>query len=258
MSEKLGLSEVTQQLPTTVMGSSVVSLETTTSTMDIAHTEANRGAPEGTLIIAETQTAGRGRFSRSWISNPGESLNFTILLRPTVRETPNVNMAASLAIVRAIESVTQLSATIKWPNDIQISGKKLAGILIESHLDDNGKSYTIIGIGINVNFDPSTSPHVQQKTTSLKRELHEAVSRLALLRDFHTQFDKLYTRIRCGRSVLREWLPHVGTLGQHVEVRWGNRSENGIAKTVDEDGNLIVQRLDGTKVSLPAGEVTLR
>lgn len=258
MSEKLGLSEVTQQLSTTVMGSSVVSLETTTSTMDIAHTEANRGAPEGTLIIAETQTAGRGRFSRSWISNPGESLNFTILLRPTIRETPNVNMAASLAIIRAIESVTQLRATIKWPNDIQISGKKLAGILIESHLDDDGKSYTIIGIGINVNFDPSTSPHVHQKTTSLKRELDEAVSRLALLRDFLTQFDKLYRRIRGGRSVLREWIPHVGTLGQHVEVRWGNRSESGIAKTVDEDGNLIVQRLDGTKISLPAGEVTLR
>ncbi|MQG73898.1 MAG: biotin--[acetyl-CoA-carboxylase] ligase [SAR202 cluster bacterium] len=258
MSQELGPSEITKQLPTTLMGSSVVSLGTTTSTMDIAHTEANRGAPEGTLIIAETQTAGRGRFSRSWISKPGESLNFTILLRPTLRETPNVNMAASLAIIRAIESVTQLRATIKWPNDIQISGKKLAGILIESHLDEDGKTYTIIGIGINVNFDPSTSPHVRQMATSLKRELDEAVSRLALLRDFLTQFDKLYAQIRGGRSVLREWIPHVGTLGKHVEVRWGNRSENGIAKTVDDDGNLIVQRLDGTKISLPAGEVTLR
>jgi BirA family biotin operon repressor/biotin-[acetyl-CoA-carboxylase] ligase len=258
MREELAPANITQQLPTILMGSSVVSLETASSTMDVAHAEANRGAPEGTLVIAEIQTAGRGRFMRSWISKPGESLNFSILVRPTTQETHRINMAASLAIVRAVEKITQLRSSIKWPNDIQISGKKLAGILIESQLDHDGNSYTVVGIGINVNFDPSSTLHVDQKTTSLKLELNQTVSRLALLRNLLEQFDRLYRKIRCGCSILSEWLPYVGTLGQQIEVRWGNQSEKGIARTVDEDGSLILERLNGSKVSLPAGEVTIR
>ena len=257
-SSDLGEEAVRRGLSTRVMGQRVIFLPVTTSTMDVVHEEARSGAPEGTVVIADQQTAGRGRFQRSWVSTPGTSLHMTLLLRPREHELRRMNMAVSLAVVRAIRAVTALRATIKWPNDINLRGRKVSGILIESRPDNRGVPYTAVGVGINVNFDPSPFPEIAQIATSLMEETGAPLSRLEVLQSFLRQLDALYTALRLGEPLHYEWRRCLETLGRHVQVRWGDRVEEGVAVGVDEDGDLLLERADGTGISLPAGEVTLQ
>ena len=245
-------------LSTCVMGKRVIHLPVTTSTMDVVHQEAHAGAPEGTLAIADEQTAGRGRFQRSWVSTPGTSLHMTLLLRPREHELRRMNMAVSLAVVQAIRAVTGLRATIKWPNDIRLRGRKVSGILIESQPDHNAVPYTAVGVGINVNFDPSPFPEIVEIATSLMAETGRRISRLEVLQSFLRHLDALYATLRHGQPLHDEWSSSLETLGQHVKVRWGDRVEEGVAFGVDADGDLLLDRPDGARISLPAGEVTFQ
>ena len=254
----LNQEAVLRGLSTHVMGKRVIHLPVTTSTMDIVHQEALAGAPEGTLVVADQQTAGRGRFQRSWVSTPGTSLHMTLLLRPRENELRRMNMAVSLAVVRAIRAVTGLRATIKWPNDIRLRGRKVSGILIESRPDHNAVPYTAVGVGINVNFDPSPFPDIVDIATSLMVEVGGPVSRLEVLQSFLRRLDDLYLALRRGEPIHGEWSRTLDTLGQHVQVRWGDRAEEGLAVGVDADGDLLLDRADGTRISLPAGEVTFQ
>ena len=257
-SSDLSEEAIRRGLATSVMGQRVIYLPVTTSTMDVVHQEARSDAPEGTIVVADEQTAGRGRFQRSWVSTPGTSLHMTFLLRPREHELRRMNMAVSLAVVRAIRSVTGLRATIKWPNDIRLRGRKVSGILIESQPDHNAVPYTAVGVGINVNFDPSPFPEIVEIATSLMAELGRPVSRLEVLQSFLRELDALYAALRHGESLHDKWRLCLETLGQHVQVRWGNRVEEGMAAEVDADGDLLLDRADGVRISLPAGEVTLQ
>ena len=257
-SPELSEEAVRKGLSTCVMGQRVIYLPVTTSTMDVVHQEAQVGAPEGTVVIADQQTAGRGRFQRSWVSTPGTSLHVTLLLRPREHELRRMNMAVSLAVVQAIRAVTSLRATIKWPNDIRLRGRKVSGILIESRPDHNAVPYTAVGVGINVNFDPSPFPEIVEIATSLMAEAGRQVSRLEVLQSFLRRLDALYADLRRGQPFHGEWRRYLETLGQHVQVRWGDRVEEGVAVDVDEDGDLLLDRADGVRISLPAGEVTFQ
>ena len=257
-SADLNVETIRDGLATRIVGQRVLYLPETSSTMDVARQEAEAGAPDGTLVIAEHQTAGRGRFQRQWVSPPGVNLYFSILLRPRLGELHRMNIAATLAVARAIRTTTGLHPTIKWPNDVRLNGRKVCGILIENQVEGDRVHYVIVGIGINVNFDPTPYSEIATLATSLMREAGRPISRLDMLRAFLEEFDVLYGALKRGESVRDEWCGLLETLGRHVQVRWDQQVEEGLAADVDEEGNLVLERADGSRVTMLAGEVTLQ
>ena len=241
----LSARSIKNDLRTTVMGCHVRLFAKTKSTMDVARHMAESGAAEGTVGIADAQTAGRGRFNRPWASPPGTNLTFSIVLRSAPALLRIVNMAATVALVRCIRDVTGLSATAKWPNDVRIGGKKVCGVLVEGALgfpstnffpkERQQDRFAVLGIGLNVNYDPTPVLEHHAEATSLSTELGRAVSRQELLKAFLRTFDALYRTLDAGGSLYQEWRNCLDTLGQHVRVRWGNQIEEGVASDVDRN-----------------------
>ncbi|HIE17967.1 MAG TPA: biotin--[acetyl-CoA-carboxylase] ligase, partial [Dehalococcoidia bacterium] len=159
-------SSIQSRLRTRFIGQQLHYYPTVTSTMDIARILAREGAVEGTVVIAGTQTAGRGRLGRSWLSPEG-SVALSVILKPSPDNLPQLIMIASVAVVKVIKTVTGLDAQIKWPNDVLVKGKKVCGILIENEVKGYEVDFAIIGIGINVSFDPTGFPEISDIATSL-------------------------------------------------------------------------------------------
>ncbi len=236
----------------------------TTSTMDRALEAARAGAPEGALFVADEQTAGRGRFGRNWVSPPGSQIMLSIVLRPSGEWLHQLNMVVPLAVARAVEKTTGLKATIKWPNDVQVDGKKLAGLLLDATVRDGTPDYAIAGIGVNVNFDPARHPEIASIATSISQQLGRGVPRLPILRAILEEFEGLYERVKRGEKVTRDYRATLSTLGTQVRVTWATgtaqeaRLEEGTAMDVDDSGALILRRADGSITQVVAGEVSLR
>ena len=249
-------------LTTTVMGCRVDYLPSTRSTMDDARRAAAEGAPDGTLIVADEQSAGRGRFQRTWVSPPGVNLYISLLLRPSHEVASQLSMMAPLALARALRRVAAGrggAVTIKWPNDVRMGGRKIGGILIESSLGQDGaEGFSIVGIGVNVNFDPADHPEIRDIATGLLGELGRHVPRVELLSALMEETEELYLALGQGISVREEWALLLDTLGQRVSVAWGDVVYLGTAEGVDDEGGLLLRLADGSIESFPAGEVTLR
>jgi len=225
--------------------------------MDIARREAQQGAVEGTAIIADEQTVGRGRVKRAWLSPKG-CLALSLILRPGMIHLPSLIMVASLAVVHSIEAVTSLKPQIKWPNDILINGKKVCGILIENEIKGARVEYTIIGIGINANLKVADFPEIVPIATSLSDELGKEVSRLDITRRLLIEIERLYLTVLDGKPIYEEWRDCLITLGRKVRVKMGRTKQEGIAESVDRDGSLLLRREDGSLTRVVAGDVTLR
>ncbi len=226
--------------------------------MDVARQEAERSAKEGTVIVAEEQTIGRGRFGKRWVSNPGDSLSLSILLYPTRWVCSRLSIAAPVAVLRAIKLSTGLSPRLKWPNDVLLSGKKACGILVETSFQEQEVRYAIVGIGINVNRNPSEDPGAGFLATSLATELGRPLPREALLQAVLEEMGAIYTTLTDCSRLWGDWRSSLETLGKAVQVRWGDHVEQGVAEDVDENGNLLLRRPDGTVITLNAGEVTFQ
>ncbi len=219
---------------------------------------AGSGCPEGLVVITEEQTAGRGRFGRLWISGPGESLLLSIVVRPSAEQLPQVNMAATLAVARTVERHVGDRVTIKWPNDVRIGGRKVSGILVEADSQADRLAHAVVGIGVNISVETGEHPEIADKATSLLEEAGHPLERTGLLMDLLRQFDDLYSHVRNGGALTDEWSSRLDTLGQEVEVRRGNDVLTGIARAVDGQGNLVLQRPDGSSLTVVGGEVTLQ
>lgn len=228
------------------------------STMDEARLLAEGGEPEGTVVIAEEQTAGRGRFNRAWVSPPGENLAFSVVLRPAQAQLRYVNMAATLAVAGAVEALTGLQPAIKWPNDVRLGGKKVSGILIETSMVEAGLRYAVLGIGLNVNMDPARFPEIAELATSLLRETGRKADRTRVLQEVLVRLDDLYQAVRNGGSLVSRWASMLETLGKVVQVRWRDQVLEGRATGVDDEGNLLLRQPDGSTIPVVAGEVTLQ
>ena len=226
--------------------------------MDDAKRLAEGGAAEGTVVIAEEQTAGRGRFDRSWMSAPGEDLLFSVVFRPEVVQAPYINMAAALSVRSTVGHATGLDASIKWPNDVKLAGRKVSGILVESVVLRSDIEYTVLGVGLNVNSNPASVPEIAATATSMYRESGRTFDRAGILIEVLRELDRRYALIRAGCSLREEWASRLETLGRSVIVRWKDSIEEGTATGVDEMGNLILRKADGTTKSVVAGEVTLQ
>jgi BirA family biotin operon repressor/biotin-[acetyl-CoA-carboxylase] ligase len=225
--------------------------------MEVARREAQQGAAEGTVILADEQTAGRGRLERVWLS-PRGNIAFSVILYPGLSCLPSLIMLASLAVVHSIEAVTGLKAQIKWPNDVLIDGRKVCGMLIESDVQGSTVNYSNIGIGINVNLRPTDFPDILPIATSLSHELGRDVSRLSVIRCLLVEIERLYLTLSGGGSIYQEWRNNLVTLGKKVRAKWGETVYEGIAESVDTDGSLLLRGPDGSLTRVVAGDVTLR
>ena len=218
-----------------------------------------QGCPEGLVVVTEQQTAGRGRFGRSWVSGPGESLLLSIVLRPTAEQLPQANMAATLAVARTADRHVDGRVTIKWPNDVRIGGRKVAGILIEADSQAGLIASAVVGIGINISVDTSGHPEIAGHGNQPRRGGRSACGT-------HRRADRpappirrpLFPCARNGGALTGEWSSRLDTLGLDVRVRRGSEVLVGIARTVDDRGNLVLERPDGSTLTVVGGEVTLQ
>jgi BirA family biotin operon repressor/biotin-[acetyl-CoA-carboxylase] ligase len=255
--DSLSPAAITDGLATRFIGQEVTCYPSLPSTNDVAKRRAQEGAKEGTVIIAEEQTAGRGRIKRRWLS-PRGSIALSIILYPPLAYLPSLIMVASLAVARSIGQVTGLKAKIKWPNDVLVNDKKICGILVESDVRGNKVDYAVIGIGINVNIKLSEFPQIAPFATSLSRELGGEVSRPEVIRSLLAEAEKLYLALAAGDSVFRQWRDNLVTLGKKVQVNWGEATYEGVAESVAADGSLLLRQPDGSLLKIVAGDVTLR
>jgi BirA family biotin operon repressor/biotin-[acetyl-CoA-carboxylase] ligase len=253
----LSPAAITNNLETRFIGQRVIYYPSLASTMEVAKREAQQGAAEGTIIIADEQTAGKGRMKRLWLS-PRGSIALSIILYPDVAYLPSLVMLASLAVVHSIEAVTGLKAQVKWPNDVLINSKKVCGILIESELRRNTVGYAIVGIGVNVNLRLADFPEILPIATSLSDELEREVSPLELVRRLLVEIERLYLALPVSESIYEEWRDRLVTLGRRVSVKWGTTSYEGIAESVARDGSLLLRQSDGSLTKIMAGDVTRR
>jgi BirA family biotin operon repressor/biotin-[acetyl-CoA-carboxylase] ligase len=249
-------ADIKLNLGTELIGRKVIAYPSLSSTNDIARREARKGAREGTVVVAEEQTVGRGRLKRAWLSPQG-SVALSVILHPTPAQLPYLIMVASLAVVHCLEQV-DLKAQIKWPNDVLVNDKKVCGILIESDVRGNAVDYAVIGIGLNVNLNTADFPEISSTATSLSQELGRELSRREIIRCLLVEIEKLYLSLPEGNSVFREWRDRLVTLGKEVELISGQASYQGVAESVASDGSLFLRQPDGKLLKVVAGDVSLR
>jgi BirA family transcriptional regulator, biotin operon repressor / biotin---[acetyl-CoA-carboxylase] ligase len=247
---------------TKVIGRDIRVFEQTTSTNDVIEKLARDGVREGVVVFAEAQTRGRGRLGRRWISPGRKGLWFSILLRPELRpqEATQLTVASATALRRAIESATGLQPEIKWPNDILVGGKKVAGILTELTAELDRVRHVILGIGVEVNLGAGEfSPELRKLATSLKIESGRMISRAELATAILRELDADYARI-CGggfTKVADEWEAHCQTIGRNVTIQTGERRLRGRAESLDDDGALRLRTEHGHWERVIGGDVTL-
>ncbi len=247
---------------TRVIGRDIRVFESTTSTNDVIEKLAHDGVKEGVVVFAESQTRGRGRLGRQWMSPAGKGLWFSVLLRPNLspQATTQLTVASATALRRALTAQTGLRPDIKWPNDILLNGKKVCGILTELSAEVDRVKYVILGIGVDVNLTTADFPaDLRDVATSLKAELGKALSRADLAVEILRQLDADYTKVIDGgfAAIADEWEEHCSTIGRQVTIRAGERQIRGRAESLGEDGALLVRTEHGHLERVVGGDVTL-
>ena len=230
----------------------------TTSTMDEARRLARRGSPPFSVAVAEIQTKGRGRLTRTWCSQAG-GLYFTIILRPHLPPEAcfKLNFLASICLARLLRRRFGIDAEIKWPNDILVNRRKLVGILSESNIQANRIDYVNIGIGINVNNSPpETAPGKNPEATSLKRLTGKPVPRLPLLADFLDEFEAGVKNM-ADTDIISEWKRYGMTFGRQATVVTTGGEFKGIAEDIDTEGALLLRLADGSLKRVVYGDCFL-
>ena len=243
------------------------------STNDVAHDQARTGVPDGLLVVADEQTAGRGRLDRHWWAPPGSSLLMSLLLRPPLpaSQAGQLTMCLGLAAVEGIEAVTGLRPALKWPNDLLLHERKLGGMLAELCIDGEQLQYAVLGLGINVNmiFDEGRRTKDQGDSSfvfrppfdladtaiSLSMALGHPVDRLALLIAILARCETWYEQVLAGRSPHASWAARLDTLGRRVTVATTAGLVAGMAVDVTPEGALLVRGNDETEHIIWSGDV---
>ncbi len=248
-------------LQTAFIGTTMIVLDTVASTNDYAKGLSNEDGPHGTVVIAEEQTAGRGRFGRRWQSSASMNLLFSVLLRPEsihAERIPLVPFAAALAVADAIETVTACDVECKWPNDLLISKKKVAGMLLESSMKGSAIEKLVLGIGVNVN-QTVFSADIFPSPTSLLIETGSVIDRSFLLQRVLEALEIRYMQLMSASpaSVLSLWKSRTTMFGTTVTVRQLDGVLSGSAEDIAEDGALLLRTDNGVLHAVRAGDVSL-
>jgi BirA family biotin operon repressor/biotin-[acetyl-CoA-carboxylase] ligase len=245
---------VLKDLKTAIVGRNILYYRTLPSTMDFAKRLAKEGIGEGVVVLCDEQTEGRGRQGRKWFAASSSSILMSIVFRPALKQLPQLNMLASLAIVLTIEKVAGTKSTIKWPNDVLIDGKKIAGILMENAFEGAALQAAIVGVGLNISLDVSAYPEISSIATSLSAKDGRDFNRDDILRTLLQEMDTLYQAVRRNDDVYHRWLSYVETLGKTVRIKSGQSVEEGLAQSIGPDGSLTLRRADGSLVTIATGE----
>jgi len=255
--------EIMHGLQTEVIGQEIIGHEEIDSTNKEAKRLARAGAKDGTVVVAESQTGGKGRLERHFFSPKGKGIWFSVILRPRFlpQEAPKCTLMAAVAVARAMTEFG-LQPAIKWPNDLLYDNKKLVGILTEMSAEMDGINYIVIGTGINVNIEPLDFPEdIREVATSLSIMKGEKLPRVKFLQAVLQAMDDLYGKVQREGfvPVLEEWRKYSITLGQEVKVIGVRDGEvyTGRAVDIDEDGALLVDT-DAGRQRVLAGDVSIR
>lgn len=245
-----------------VVGRDIRVFQETSSTADVLEKLARDGVREGVVVFAERQTRGRGRLGRAWASPAGLGLWFSVLLRPRMRPqaVTRLTVAAATAVARAIRAEVPVPVEIKWPNDLILHGRKIAGVLTELSGELDSVHHVSLGIGVNVNLLPEDlPPSLRSTATSLRIVLGRPVDRPALAAAVLRELDEVYARVGEDRfaEVADEWSSHCSTLGRNVSVLAGTRRVVGRAEALDGEGALLVRTEHGHLERITGGDVTL-
>lgn len=258
--------ELQKALRTRILGHRIVYKDIVDSTQNIAIAIAEKGnGTHGTVVIAEKQRQGRGRLRREWLS-PSGGLWMSVILEPNAPTSmiTLLPLAAALSVCHAIRQCTGLDAKLKWPNDVMISGKKVAGILLDISAEAERVNYSVIGIGVNANIDSSsisaTFAQGAPSITSIRDQLGQDVSKLELARAVLENLERQLANLenKGANVILKEWEANADMLGRQVKVLQNGRMVcQGIARGVADDGSLIIQ--DGSKeVKIASGDIRVR
>lgn len=216
-------------------------------------------AQNGTVILAEHQSKGRGRKNREWLSSPGQNLTFSILLKRDLKESKinMINLGAAISVAQAIENLYQLNVELKWPNDVLIGKKKIAGILIESTSKGNKISKLVVGIGINVN-QPNFPGKFDIPPTSVRKEFHSLVSREKLLSEVLNNFESILDEAKEDyKKILNNWRSRCKMIGEKVKIVDEEKTKFGLFEDIDDDGFLILKQGE-KREKIHYGDVSLR
>ncbi|MBN1366782.1 MAG: biotin--[acetyl-CoA-carboxylase] ligase [Dehalococcoidales bacterium] len=248
---------IRKNLSTHIVGRNILYFPSVTSTNDVAKEIARKQVIEGTVVIADEQTAGKGRLNRTWTSPEGV-IAYSAILNPSVAQLPLMIMIASLSVVHAIRNITGIKARIKWPNDVQIDGKKVCGILIENSLRGGKVEYSVIGIGINANVNTVEYPEIAETATSLSFISGREIPKVDLIQGLMIELDKLYLSMHNSKSIFEEWRDNLVTIGQYVRAVSGDTVYEGTAESVKPDGSLLIKQAGGNIIQVVQGDVTLK
>lgn len=254
--------EIKLGLNTRIMGKQVVHFDEISSTQDVAAELAIEGGAEGTLVVAEMQTRGRGRRGRNWASISSGGIYFSLILRPKLMPSKVVQipLIASVALTKAIGETAPIQPKIKWPNDLYINTKKVGGILTEMNSEIDAVNYVILGIGLNVNMSASLfDEDISKIATSLIDECGVYISRAKLVQNFLSEFEQIYTKYLAYGfgSVRDEWKAFNNTIGSQVKISDGAKDIEGEAVDINNEGFLLVRKKNGDITRIISGDVSL-
>lgn len=233
-----------------------IELDAVGSTQQVAREHAARGAPEGTTIVARSQTSGAGRMGRPWVS-PAGGLYMSFILRPKKITKPElVTLVTASAVVDGIKQASGLEPTIRWPNDVTIGARKLGGVIAEAQSSGGQVDQVIVGVGVDCNAPSSQMGTLQSESTSMAAELGREVEILDVMHAILDSFSDLYERWNSGEDLTEEWAQKVATIGKEVSIKLktGENPFSCVAEGIDAEGNLVVS-LEGESVAISAEDL---
>jgi BirA family biotin operon repressor/biotin-[acetyl-CoA-carboxylase] ligase len=259
---ELCLQELKKELAEEIIGHSIHYYQETGSTNDEAFRLGMEGAPEGTVVVANSQSAGKGRLQRSWFSPPSSNIYTSVILRPEFNpaDAPRITIMAGLAAAQTIETCCPRKARIKWPNDILLDGKKICGILAQMQAGEDKIDFVILGIGINVNVATDEfPPEIRNTATSIAVQTGAFHSRQDLLITLYKNLSKWYKALTSnGFEMIREeWLKMASLIGCETQVKFGNEIIKGKALGIDERGALVISDSKGKVLKILAGDASI-
>ncbi len=248
--------EIKYRLNTKFIGKFIHYFDYLSSTNDLAMQLGMQNAPSGTLVVAESQTKGRGRLGRSWFSPKYKGIYFSLLLRPAIlpEYSPVLTILIAVSMAEAVKEITGLDIQIKWPNDLFLNNKKLGGILTEMNAEADKINFMVMGVGLNVNNDKKS---LVSGATSLKEHTHESLSRPLLLQEILRRIEKNYGlwEQKGPHLIIDKWRQLSFTLGKRVKVYCQNKHIEGTAADIDKDGGLLIRKDSGILAKVMAGDV---
>jgi len=248
--------EISWHLNTKFIGKKIYYFDTLSSTMDTAMELGIKGSPEGTVVLAEAQTKGRGRLGRYWFSPKYKGIYSSLILRPKIlpNAAPILTLLSAVSIWESIKETCGLDTQIKWPNDILLHNKKIGGILTELNAETDTIRFVVIGIGLNVNNDKKT---LAQGATSLKEQTKEEINRISLLQEILRKIETNYLLFQKEGSaaIIQRWRNYNTTLGKRVKIICQKEHLEGEAINIDIDGGLLIRRDSGLIEKILTGDV---